>query len=74
MERWFNLGVADGFNLMTPTLPSGLKDFVELIIPELQKRGIFRKGYEGATLREHLDLVPPGSRDRSPQRGNYEEE
>lgn len=74
MERWFNLGVADGFNLMPPTLPSGLKDFVELIIPELQKRGIFRKGYEGATLREHLDLVPPGSRDRSPQRGNYEEE
>ena len=37
MERWFNAGVADGFNLMPPTLPNSLEDFVDYIIPELQK-------------------------------------
>ncbi len=57
MEVWLEAGVADGFNLMPPTLPGSLEDFVELIVPEMQKRGIFRKQYEGHTLREHLGLT-----------------
>lgn len=57
MEIWLEAGVADGFNLMPPTLPGSLEDFVELIVPEMQKRGIFRKRYEGHTFREHLGLT-----------------
>ncbi|MFC4403793.1 LLM class flavin-dependent oxidoreductase [Gracilibacillus xinjiangensis] len=57
MEVWIEAGVADGFNLMPPTLPGSLEDFVELIVPELQKRGIFRREYEGHTFREHLGLT-----------------
>lgn len=57
MEVWFEAGVADGFNLMPPTLPGSLEDFVELIVPEMQKRGIFRTKYEGHTFREHLGLT-----------------
>ena len=56
MEEWFAAGVADGFNLMPPTLPGSLDDFVELIVPELQKRGLFRTAYKGHTFREHLGL------------------
>ncbi|WP_223702185.1 LLM class flavin-dependent oxidoreductase [Sutcliffiella deserti] len=56
MEVWFEAGVADGFNLMPPTLPDSLEDFVELIVPEMQRRGIFRKKYEGHTFRELLGL------------------
>ena len=56
MEVWFEAGVADGFNLMPPTLPGSLEDFVELIVPEMQKRGIFRTEYVGQTFREHLGL------------------
>src|SRR5699024_4464003 len=47
MEIWFEAGVADGFNLMPPTLPGSLEDFVDLIVPEMQKRGLFRQDYEG---------------------------
>lgn len=57
MEVWLEAGVADGFNLMPPTLPGSLEDFVELIVPEMQKRGIFREKYEGHTFREHLGLT-----------------
>ena len=57
MERWFNAGVADGFNLMPPSLPDSLNDVVTLIVPELQRRGLYRHQYKGSTLREHLDLV-----------------
>jgi FMN-dependent oxidoreductase (nitrilotriacetate monooxygenase family) len=57
MEVWFEAGVADGFNLMPPTLPGSLEDFVEFIVPEMQKRGIFRKQYEGHTFRGHLGLT-----------------
>ncbi|MFA8439716.1 LLM class flavin-dependent oxidoreductase [Pueribacillus sp. YX66] len=56
MEVWFEAGVADGFNLMPPTLPGSLEDFVEFVIPEMQKRGLFRKGYETSTFRGHLGL------------------
>ena len=57
MEVWCEAGVADGFNLMPPTLPGSLEDFVEFIVPEMQKRDIFRKQYEGHTFREHLGLT-----------------
>jgi len=49
----------NGFNLMPDALPSGLQDFVDGVVPILQKRGIFRTDYEGATLREHLGLARP---------------
>ena len=59
LQEWFENGAADGFNIMPPTFPDGLNDFVELVIPELQRRGIFRTEYEGSTLREHLGLEKP---------------
>jgi alkanesulfonate monooxygenase len=60
IECWFKEGGCDGFNLMPPFLPGGLDDFVELILPELRRRGLFRT--EGRTLREHLGLARPASR------------
>lgn len=54
IERWFRCGGADGFNLMVPLYPSGLVEFVEEVIPLLQKRGVFRSRYETQTLRDHL--------------------
>jgi FMN-dependent oxidoreductase (nitrilotriacetate monooxygenase family) len=62
MEHWFKEGGCDGFNLMPPFLPGGLDDFVELVLPELRRRGLFRTEYEGQTLREHLGLPRPASR------------
>jgi alkanesulfonate monooxygenase len=59
MEEWFTCDAADGFNIMPPILPSGLHEFVEQIIPELQRRNLFRKEYEGNTLRENLGLKRP---------------
>jgi hypothetical protein len=47
---------------MPPFLPGGLDDFVELVLPELRRRGLFRTEYEGRTLREHLGLARPASR------------
>lgn len=61
LQEWFEQGAADGFNIMPPTFPDGLNDFVELVIPELQRRGIFRTEYEGSTLREHLGLARPAN-------------
>jgi FMN-dependent oxidoreductase (nitrilotriacetate monooxygenase family) len=63
MQEWFESGACDGFNLMPPMMPNGLEDFVELVIPELQRRGIFRKAYTGRTLRDHLGLPRPEGRD-----------
>lgn len=60
IELWFNNEGADGFNLMPPSLPEGLTDFVEHVIPVLQKRGLFRTCYQGHTLRDHLGLQRPG--------------
>lgn len=57
MERWLKAGVCDGFNLMPPTLPGSLDDFVTLVVPELQKRGLFRTAYEEKTLRDLLGLA-----------------
>jgi len=61
MEHWFCHGAADGFNVMPAFLPGSLNDFVDMVIPELQRRGLFRTEYEGRTLRENLGLPkPPG--------------
>jgi FMN-dependent oxidoreductase (nitrilotriacetate monooxygenase family) len=62
MEHWFKNGAADGFNVMPAWLPGSLTDFVDLVIPELQRRGLFRTEYEGTTLRENLGLPRPASR------------
>ena len=62
MEEWFRKDGCDGFNIMPPFLPGGLDDFVDLVIPELQRRGLFRTEYEGKTLRENLGLKRPASR------------
>jgi N-acetyl-S-(2-succino)cysteine monooxygenase len=62
MEDWFSKHACDGFNIMPPYLPGSLDDFVDLVIPELQKRGLFRTEYEGKTLRENLGLKRPVSR------------
>ncbi|WP_256758897.1 LLM class flavin-dependent oxidoreductase [Cohnella sp. WQ 127256] len=59
LEKWFKEQAADGFMLMAPTLPDGLEDFVELVVPLLQERGLFRQDYEGSTLREHIGLPIP---------------
>lgn len=59
LQRWFENAAADGFNIMPPALPGGLDDFVEMVIPELQQRGLFRTAYEGSTLRENLGLPWP---------------
>lgn len=56
MKKWVEAGVADGFNLMPPTLPGSLDDFVELVVPELQRVGLFREAYSGHSFREHLGL------------------
>ncbi len=62
MEEWYVDEAADGFNVMPPYLPGALNDFTELVIPELQRRGLFRTEYTGRTLREHLGLPRPPSR------------
>jgi alkanesulfonate monooxygenase len=62
LEDWFSGGAADGFNIMPLTFPHGLDDFVDGVIPELQRRGLFRREYEGRTLRENLGLQRPANR------------
>ncbi len=62
LQEWFENEAADGFNIMPPWLPGGLDDFVNLVTPELQRRGLFRTAYEGRTLRENLGLPYPVNR------------
>ena len=62
MEQWYVEEAADGFNIMPPYLPGSLNEFVELVIPELQRRNLFRTEYTGRTLRDHLGLPRPPSR------------
>ncbi|MCP6757988.1 MAG: LLM class flavin-dependent oxidoreductase [Fischerella sp. CENA71] len=62
MEQWLTEEGSDGFNVMFPYLPEGLNDFVDKVVPELQRRGIFRQEYEGKTLRENLGLARPANR------------
>ena len=62
IEEWVDGHAADGFNIIPTHLPGGIDDFVELVVPELQRRGLFRTEYEGRTMRENLGLPQPVSR------------
>ena len=61
MEEWLFSDACDGFNVMFPYVPGGLDDFVNMVVPELQRRNLFRKEYEGRTLRENLGLPRPAN-------------
>ncbi len=61
IEEWFLARGADGFNIVPPLLPDGFEDFVELVVPELQRRGIFRTKYESDTLRGNMGLARPAN-------------
>jgi FMN-dependent oxidoreductase (nitrilotriacetate monooxygenase family) len=63
MEQWFVEGGCDGFVISPTHIPGGYEDFVRQVVPELQRRGVFRKDYEGATLRDNLGLERPNSGD-----------
>ncbi len=58
MQALFEAGACDGFNITPATLPGGAEDFVDMVVPELRRRGLFRADYEGKTLRENLGLRP----------------
>lgn len=58
-QHWLEEGGADGFNIMPAVMPEQLSLFVELVIPELRRRGLFREEYEFSTLRENLGLPEP---------------
>ncbi|KQO92932.1 MAG: LLM class flavin-dependent oxidoreductase [Methylobacteriaceae bacterium] len=62
MGEWLEGEACDGFNVMFPFVPEGLDDFCAGVVPELQRRGLFRTEYEGTTLRDHLGLERPGNR------------
>ncbi|AJY77893.1 monooxygenase [Paenibacillus beijingensis] len=61
LEEWFTSGGSDGFNVMPPYLPGGLEEFAQQVVPELQRRGLFRTEYTGTTLREHFGLSRPAN-------------
>lgn len=67
MEEWLETRACDGFNVMFPHVPAGLDEFVDRVVPELQRRGLFRTEYEGATLRDHLGLARPANRFFAPE-------
>jgi alkanesulfonate monooxygenase SsuD/methylene tetrahydromethanopterin reductase-like flavin-dependent oxidoreductase (luciferase family) len=56
LEEWFVEGAADGYNILPAYFPGAFADFVDLVVPELQHRGLLRRDYEGRTLRDHLGL------------------
>ena len=62
LEEWFTGEAADGFAVQAPCMPGSIFDFVDLVVPELQRRGLFHTEYEGRTLRENLGLDRPTSR------------
>lgn len=62
MEEWVAGGAADGYNIIPTHLPGALQDFVDLVIPELRRRRLFRDEYEGTTFRENLGLPLPENR------------
>src|SRR5579859_6105730 len=62
MEEWLATEGSDGFTIMFPYLPGGLEDFCDRVVPELQRRGLFRREYGGTTLRENLGLPRPKNR------------
>jgi alkanesulfonate monooxygenase SsuD/methylene tetrahydromethanopterin reductase-like flavin-dependent oxidoreductase (luciferase family) len=61
MEEWFNSGGCDGFVLAATHLPGAFEEFVRMVVPVLQQRGLFRREYAGTTLREHLGIARPQS-------------
>jgi FMN-dependent oxidoreductase (nitrilotriacetate monooxygenase family) len=61
MEHWFSMGACDGFMMQFHILPGGLEEFVAGVVPQLQRRGLFRRDYEGRTLRDHLGLARPAN-------------
>lgn len=68
LSEWYEAGAADGFIISPPVLASGLEAFVDQVVPILQARGLFRKDYDGKTLRDHLDLAVPENRyEKDPQ-------
>jgi len=56
LEEWLVEGAADGYNILPAYFPAAFADFVDLVVPELQHRGLLRRDYEGQTLRDHLGL------------------
>jgi alkanesulfonate monooxygenase len=62
MERWIEERGSDGFNVMFSHAPGGIEEFCDLVVPELQRRGLFREAYSGTTLRDHLGLARPANR------------
>jgi N-acetyl-S-(2-succino)cysteine monooxygenase len=60
-EEWFTGGMADGFVIMPAYFPGAFDDFVNQVVPELQRRGLFRRDYAGSTLRDHLGLRRPAA-------------
>jgi len=59
LEEWFKAEACDGFIIRPSYLPGSMEEFVRLVVPELQRRGLFRKEYQGKTLRDHLGLSRP---------------
>jgi FMN-dependent oxidoreductase (nitrilotriacetate monooxygenase family) len=64
LEQWFVEEAADGFNILPPYFPDAFEEFVQQVVPELQRRGLFRRSYSGNTLRSHLGLPRPANRFR----------
>lgn len=62
MQAWAEAGACDGFMVTFPVMPACLQDFVDKVVPELQRRGMFREEYSGPTLRDHLGLSRPENR------------
>jgi FMN-dependent oxidoreductase (nitrilotriacetate monooxygenase family) len=62
MQEWLDAGAADGFMMIFHTMPGGMQDFVEQVVPILQQRGLMKSGYTGKTLRDHLGLARPANR------------
>jgi len=68
MEEWFEAPACDGFVLAASEIPRSFEDFVRLVVPELQRRGLFQRNYAGATLRENLGLSIPSASQCRPVR------
>src|SRR5205814_8356751 len=67
LELWFKTKAADGFVIQPSVLPGGLDDFVELVVPELQRRGLYRREHQGKMLRDHRGLRRPPKRNSMQQ-------